>query len=155
MDNLIDASYFVGDIALPEQMLTNIDDHIENHQKDMLKMLVGYDEYLLLQDDGPLIVGDTYDYGGYTVEYEGAKKMLAYYVYYHIIKERFQNVETIGIMMPVSENAQRVTVSDKLVYSWNAFVDEYLKAQRYLLLKEASYPKLLLTKVDKINQFGI
>lgn len=155
MDNLIDSTYFVRDRNLPEQLLADIDDQIEKHQKDVLKMLVGYDEYKLLEATDELIVGGEYDFGGFTVEYEGVKDMIAYYVYYQIIKESFQNVEGAGVAIAMLENATKVSPTEKLVSSWNKFVDYYIEAQRYLLQHTSDFPKLLLTSVDRINRFGI
>jgi hypothetical protein len=183
----IDYTYFKDDINLPSQILSGsndlISDYITKYEKEALINLLGYDQYkeLAAQKTADsldakwtaFVEGSEYEveYGSstYTLKWEGLVNtqkvsFLSYYVYFNFIRDNVTNTSIIGELLSVSENAQRISPSDKMVHAYNRFVDLHgntsdgkfaTSAYRYLYENSDDFDLWLFTPVRKINKFGI
>lgn len=184
----IDNAYFVGDISLPGSVLSgslaNIDNYIDKYEKEVLIDLLGYTLYKELAAQK---TADSLDLkwtafvngAEYTVSYNGADhtvkwngivnddkiSFLAYYVYFHFLRDNVTSTTLIGEVLNKNENSTRITPADKMVYAYNRFVRLYgsvndgelvPSAYRYLEKHEDDFNDLwVFTQKDHINTFGI
>lgn len=183
MANLIDKTYFVGDINLPPQALdgdyATIDGYISKYEKEVLLKLLGYDLYKELKAEidadsysekwDKFVNGAEYKVDDYTVKWNGLindekVSLIAYYIYFNFVRDNISDTTIIGEVLSVGENSQRVTPADKMANAYNSFVDLYGRlsdgayhpsAYRFLTEHEDDYDLWLFTPVNKINTFGI
>ena len=187
MANLIDKTYFIDEINLPSSMLTGdteiITAYINKYEKDILIKLLGYNLYKALKEQieagtysAPwkgLIEGAEYDveYGNdtYLVKWGGlinAEKvsLIAYYVYYNIVRDTVTSTSGIGEMLNNVENGSRITPADKQIFAYNRMVElmggseDTLfspTAYRYLEEHESDFDKWLFTELFPLNTFCI
>ena len=156
MSNLIDNTYFVGgglDIPLGSRAELNegLTASITKHEPEVLKMLLGYKLYKLVQaayDASvqtlnpvalPQIYADlingaefSFEYGGITIEtkWEGLKNatkesLIANYVYYWHRRNNVSQFNGIGETVGKAENSQIVNPRYKMKNAWNKFVELY------------------------------
>jgi len=149
MANLIDHTYFIGEISLPAQVLTgslaDIDPYIVKYEREALIEILGYTLYKQLKaeiDSGPpavyttkwdrLVNGHEYeiDYLGdaQLVKWNGLinsdkVSLIAYYIYYQYVKFHVSHTSGFGELFQAGENAARVSPSEKMVNAWNRFID--------------------------------
>lgn len=148
MANLIDHTYFVGEISLPAQVLqgdyADINPFIVKYEREALIDLVGYTLYKELKagiDAGDpynaekwkrLITGHEYeiDYLGdtYLVKWNGLINselisLLAYYIYFKYVQFHVTHTSGFGELIQQAENASKVSPSQKMVNAWNRFID--------------------------------
>jgi len=148
MANLIDVSYFVGEISLPGQVLTgdlaDITPYIVKYEREALIQLLGYTLYKELKaeiDSEPQVFTDKWDrlvngyeyeidYLGdtYLVKWNGLVNsdkisLLAYYIYYKYVKFHVTHTSGFGELIQNAENASKVSPSQKMVNAWNRFAD--------------------------------
>ena len=141
MANLIDNSYFTGEINLPGELLTGsfatIDSYIEKYEKNFLIKLLGYTAYKDFITN-PATYAGLINGAEYTTQYNGLKTVrwnglvnddlispIAYYVYYHFMRDLATNTSNMGVTLPNSENSSVVSMSHKLIFAWNAMMDLY------------------------------
>jgi len=145
MANLIDSTYFVGEINLPGSALTgdyaNISQFIAKYEPIALRDLlgptlaadlqseIGAEEYSTKWDR--LVNGHTYtvDFMGdsHTVEWNGLINtdkisMLAYFIYFKYVGFHVTHTSRVGEVLLQSENANRHSVNMKLVNAWNEYI---------------------------------
>ena len=149
MANLIDDTYFIGEISLPAQVLTgtlaDINPYIVKYERQALIDLVGYTLYKELKvaiDAGApdysstkwkrLITGHEYEieYLGEThlVKWNGLinsdkVSLLAYYIYYYYLKFHVTHSSGLGEIVASAENAAKVSASQKMTNAWNRFIE--------------------------------
>ena len=141
MANLIDNSYFTGEINLPGELLTGsfatMDSYIEKYEKDFLIKLLGYTTYKDFLAN-PSTYAGLINGAEYTMQYNGLKTVrwnglvnddlispIAYYVYYHFMRDLATSTATVGVTMANSENSSVVSMSHKLTFAWNAMMELY------------------------------
>lgn len=147
MPNIIDTSYFVGDIEIPNlnqpENAAEVTRSIVTYEKEVLIALLGYTLYkeLLANIASPagkwvgLIDGEEFSFtlNGQTVntKWEGLKgenkkSLIAYYVYFsHRQKKASYNTD-VGIEVEGStENSVTTSLAEKLIPIWNEFVKMY------------------------------
>lgn len=91
-----------------------------------------------LKDDAPqkwkdFINGVEYSYSGETYTFKGVlstegafkESVLAYYCYYHYMKDNFTQTTSFGESVSSSVNSETVNGSSKLINIWNKYVDLY------------------------------
>jgi len=142
MANLIDATYFKGEILLTNKtdLATVYDDYITKYEKEILISLLGYKLYSLMitnQSSEPyksLIEGAefelTFDGITQTIKWEGLKNsikesLIAYYVYYRYQEEQFLMPGAIGTVKPIAEAAEVISPYSKMVSAWNKMLQLY------------------------------
>lgn len=149
MANLIDSTYFIGEIALPAQALTgdyaDIDPYIVKYEKEALIELIGYTLYKELKtgiDAGApdygaekwkrLITGHEYEitYLGDThlVKWNGlinSEKisLLAYYIFNKYVRYHVTHTSGFGELIQSAENAVKTSPATRMVNAWNRFID--------------------------------
>lgn len=148
MANLIDTSYFIGEISLPGQVLTgtlaDINPYIVKYEREALIQLLGYTLYKELKaeiDSVPqtytdkwsrLVNGYEYeiDYLGdtYLVKWNGLinsdkVSLLAYYIYFKYVQFHVTHTSGFGELIQNAENASKISPSQKMVNAWNRFID--------------------------------
>jgi hypothetical protein len=145
MAQLIDYTYFFGEINLPGSALSgdyaDIDDFIEKYEKEALIHLLGYTHYKELKAEidaasystkwSRLVNGHEY-----TINYLGKDQLvkwnglintdkdslLAYYIYYSYVKFHVTHSSSVGEVLMKVENGDRFSISSKLVNAWNQFI---------------------------------
>ena len=183
MANLIDKTYFVGDISLPSQKLdgtlSNIDSYITKYEKEILMQLLGYDlykDFIANPTDARWVeFKDGAEYtvksgaSEYTVKWNGLVNtdlvsLIAYYIYFNYMRDLVTHTSGIGEVLSASENAARITPSDKMVHAWNEHIAIYGKltddaltpsAYRFLKENEDDYDLWIFRTKKTINSFGI
>ena len=149
MANLIDSTYFIGEIALPAQVLTgdlaDINPFIVKFEREALIDLVGYTLYKQLaaaiDAGGPnysatkwkrLITGHEYEitYFGDThlVKWNGLinsekDSLLAYYIYNKYVRYHVTHTSGFGELIQNAENAVKTSPAVRMVNAWNRFID--------------------------------
>jgi hypothetical protein len=144
--SLIDESYFVGDIALPnlEEIINTFKDNIERYEKEVLIDLLGrplYNDFMAglaaptveqkwidLRDGADF----TFEWCGHTVNEhwnglinDDKVSVISYYIYY---KHRYENLSTttsINDVQGLPENATKVNDVRKMAYAWKQMLELY------------------------------
>lgn len=147
MANIIDTSFFVGDIEIPNVAQAPIRAKLENsiklYEKEVLISLLGYPMWKDLQANiaspsgiwDKLINGEefSFTFNGETITtyWEGLKglekkSLIAYYVYF--MHRRKEASYMAGVGTEVKADTENSTMDDlhtKLVYVWNEFIKMY------------------------------
>jgi uncharacterized protein YciU (UPF0263 family) len=148
MANLIDTTYFVGEISLPGSALSgdyaDILPYIAKYEREALIELLGYTLYKELKaeiDADPqvfttkwsrLVNGHEYEieYLGDThlVKWNGLVNddkisLLAYYIYFKYVQFHVTHTSGFGELIQAAENAAKVSPGQKMVNAWNRFID--------------------------------
>jgi hypothetical protein len=168
MANLIDSSYFINDINLPNNYLTGtgelISDYIDKYEKEVLIKLLGYDLYKLVIASpltyADLITGAEYSIGNQLRKWDGLTNsdkdsLIAYYVYYHFVLDQVNSMEGIGAVISQGENSVKTAPDLLLIKAWNRYIDLYNKCVEFLMVNHTDYPTWIYTPEYKNNQFGI
>ena len=147
MANLIDASFFVAEISIPNNTATevaqNINWFINKYEPKVLEQLLGYELSKLLVASpidvrfANLINGVEYtDDSGVLTKWRGLKQsatesMLAYYIYYQW--QRFNAIKQSGLATIIPKGQEMVNTSPapKMVQAYNNFVDGVWCCNRY------------------------
>jgi hypothetical protein len=149
MANVIDTSYFVGDIEIPNiaqpEISTDVTNSIKVFEKEVLIALLGYPMWKDLQAAlASPVSGDKWDKllngGEFTFSFEGEiktryweglkglekKSLIAYFVYFMHRRKRATYMSGVNTEVEAdSENSTRTTPIDRLIYVWNEFLDMY------------------------------
>lgn len=147
MANIIDTSYFVEDIELPNVaqpvIATKVTNSIKTYEKEVLISLLGYPMYkdLLVNIAAvsgkwyALINGEefTFTLNGQTITayWEGLKgfekkSLIAYYVYFMHRRKEASYMAGVGTEVKAdTENSSMDDLHAKLVFIWNEFVRMY------------------------------
>lgn len=147
MANIIDISYFVGDIEIPnisqEEIEADVNNSITIYEKEVLIALLGYPMYKELRAATPapgdkwykLINGEefTFTVDGQEVNTkwdglkgEEKKSLIAYYVYFMHRRKRQSYNAGVGIEVEAdTDNSKPSSLYVRLVDVWNGFVKMY------------------------------
>lgn len=150
MANLIDATYFVGDIEIPNiaqaPVAADLLKSITLHEKEVLIDLLGYTLYKELQVAialpytagdkwGKLINGEEFSFelDGETIntKWDGLKgfekkSLIAYNIYFYHRRKRASYMSGSKTEVEAeSENSVKTSLSEKLIYIWNEFENMY------------------------------
>ena len=138
----IDNTYFVGEINIPnaEKNTTSIQQAINQYEKEILIMLLGYKLYSLLIADctgegnvpvtqkymdlvngaefTQIINGDTV-----TLKWEGftnaiKQSLVAYYVYYKYVEREVTHLSGVGTILTPSNKGVRASSENKMINAW-------------------------------------
>ena len=142
MANLIDSTYFKGDILLTNKtdLATDISEAIARYEKEILISLLGYKLYKLMvasptvEPYKSLIEGAEFEltFDGITQlqKWNGLKNsdkesLIAFYTYYKYQERNFVKPSAIGAVKPKAENAETVSPVWKMVNAWNEMIKLY------------------------------
>jgi hypothetical protein len=144
--SLIDNTYFVGDIALPNlgEVPNTFQDTMDRYEEESLKSLLGYQLYNAfiagIAEETPdqkwLDLRDgvefTFDFCGETITQKwngliNAEKvsLISYYVYYQYRYENISTTTSINDVQGMPENATKVNDTRKMVYAWDKGLNLY------------------------------
>jgi hypothetical protein len=182
---LIDNSYFVGEINIPGRERSEIKDVLNNfiakYETEFLKDIFGYSLWKAydtgINDVAPLAkwtaLRDGVEYtnlAGYPDKWRGLRftepvkgSLFANYIFYKWNKDRVTFSTPIGEVKPEADNAMVMSPIIKMVKAWNEMIDFLREMMDFLDAKMMTdYPewqkqnKFLLTrKYWYINSFGI
>jgi hypothetical protein len=153
--SLIDSTYFVKDIAIPniDEFVNTFQSEIELYEKEVLRSLLGYrlwkeftdalaggdpidQKWLDLRDGAEF----SFEVDGVTVntKWEGLinsdkRSLIAYYVYCKSRENGLSTTTSINDVVGIPENAEKVNNSSKLVTAWNNFIKLYGSLDWYVL----------------------
>lgn len=165
---LIDVSYFVADLNIPNTGQQDVSEKLEwlinKHEPDLLTMLLGYELYSLFKDAvsvdpieprfQSLKNGAAYqDCYGNTVKWMGIAPMpepgsvfkqslVANYVYWHWQKSMVTQSVGIGEAATTAENAVMVSPGLKMIRAYNEMVDWVRELYRFIDSHQSDYPEL-------------
>ena len=179
LGNLIDKTYFIGDIALPSlnssSVTTDLDTQITPLQEKILIDALGEHLYLELDsnyntstDDKwrDLVEGKTYEseYDGnvFNIRWAGLKNtklisFLAYFAYCEIIKNKHLDQTGTGTVMNQNQNSKVVSPYPKIVSAFNKGLDLYGKPTISGYLRDSfevaysDYPVIQVTSKDTLR----
>jgi len=172
--SLIDKTYFVLDINVPDGTHSQLAAYITRYEKEVLMRLLTPDLYDLVAayDSGTseqrikdLVEGKDYTVDGYTVRWNGLinsdkSSLISFYVYYHYVKSLASLLMPVGNVKPSQENSGRADVSQKLQTAWHSFRElagypgqPLLRPSLYNFLAEHEddYPEW---EVETVEHFG-
>ena len=181
MDNLIDKSYFIREIALPEQRFGDgMDGDIKRYQPEILKMLLGqtlYDDLVANTSDAKwqaLITGYDYtvDYGGDTinVSWKGLQNsekisLISDYVFCKTVSDHETTTTNVGVVVANVENSNKISATVRTSRAWNRMRELYgysgqskLIASAYNFLRyngEYDFDNWIFTELEQQNIWGI
>lgn len=161
---LINSSYFVGPINIPNTNKTEISEQItffaEKYENELLRDLFGYELSKNFttgtEDFDPdgsnatvdqryldLIEGvDFTNRQNRPDRFEGLPAIVANYVYWMLITNNQTQTVGLGEVAALSENAESASPAMKLVNAWNEMSDRIAKLYEFCLVKIATYPEL-------------
>ena len=144
--SLIDSTYFIGDIALPnlDEVSNSFADFITRYETELLKKLLGYTlwkEFTDALDAGSPAQKwvDLRDGAEFSFEFEGVtvttkwgglintdlESVIAYYVYYKYRQINLSTTTSINDVVGLPENATKVNDVRKMAYAWNEMLKLY------------------------------
>ncbi|MCK4824575.1 hypothetical protein KA005_52975, partial [bacterium] len=90
--------------------------------------------------------------------------LIAYYIYYHYMRDFVTSTTNTGEVLSNNENANKVTPADKMSNAWSRYLELYGKitdgsfepsAYRYLVENESDFDLWLFKAKRSINSFDI
>lgn len=161
---LIDRTYFIGEINLPNTNQTavqeNIDYLISKREPELLTQLFGYGMYKafiagLQEDPVPqrwIDLRDGVDYTdtdgeerhwmGLVAKVDEPKEsLIANYVYYWFLRKEATQTSGVGETVTKTENSVRTSPVAKQVRAWNEMVTWIGELFNFLQVKKADYPE--------------
>jgi len=174
--SLIDHTYFQKRLTaipnLKEEVLQDLNDHIERYEPDYLLDVLGRDlkddfEAGLNEEPIPQKWIDLRD--GADFEYEeikyrwrgflntGKVSAIAFNVMWYFVRNNNALFTGIGTVTSNSENSTRIDPSRRLVSLWNNMVEENEILEKFLLANESDYTNYAPfdTLTETINIYGI
>jgi hypothetical protein len=149
--SLIDSTYFIGEINIPNPSGVNsnataISQAIDQYEKEILIQLLGYKLYSLLIADQAKVVGDqeqiykdlvngvefdhTFNGQEITLKWEGLKNssktsLIAYYTFYKYVEREVTHLSQLGIVLTDTMKGTRASSVPKMCNAWNRMVELY------------------------------
>jgi len=174
--NLIDHTYFQKRLTaipnLKEEVLQDLNDHIEKYEPEYLYSVLGVDladEFITAIGGGStdqkwldLLNGAKFEAHGRKYEWLGfnnaiKESAIAFYVMWHFIRNNNTLFTGIGTVTSDSENSNRTDPTRRLVTLWNNMVEQNEILALFLESGLAVYPNYAPfdTLTDTINIYGI
>jgi len=175
MANLIDTSFFVGEINIPNtgklEVQESLTHFITKYETDLLQQLLGHGLWKSYNADNEtprfveLINGIEYDNGtkswGGLVRINGTTKLslIANYIYYHWLKDKEIWNSGIGSVKPTPNQAINMSPGLKMVEAWNDMSKQICEFYDYMSFSKTSvYPEwntFGLWQFKRTNDFDI
>lgn len=176
--SLIDNTYFVNEINVPASDFSNLDNLIIRYEKELLIKILGYDLYKLVvvynastspQRIKDIVEGKEYQISGYTYKWNGLintekVSLIAYYVYYHWLKQTQNTSSTTGRTANDHEHAQTVTNAYAMGAAWTELIkllygidhNQRLSSLHYFLSENyETYPEWNYEYVGNVNALNL
>ncbi|TXI13249.1 MAG: hypothetical protein E6Q68_01680 [Polynucleobacter sp.] len=182
MPNLIDNSFFVGNLNVPNpntpQVSQRLDWFIKRYEAKCLEQIFGYElfqKFLSESSDRMNWIKSGAEFvespSGKTKKWKGLiydenNSMIASYVYYFILESEATNNTGIGVATSDAESGKSHSPADKMVFAWNMYASEGRELISFLWNKkvdgERVYPEFDLYQANAafdstrtLNVFGI
>ena len=177
--SLIDKTYFVFDINIPDSDYNDLTAYITRYEKEILMELLGYDLYILVaaynvttspQRIKDLVEGKAYTLSsGDQIKWNGLKNtdlisLIAYYVYYWFVGNNNTTLQGIGNVKLKSENSDNARAGITISTAWNRLEtlygdygqSEYIaSAYNFLTNFESDYPEWVFTEIGTVYNFDL
>jgi len=172
--SLIDKTYFVKDINIPDSDYSDLTNYITRYEKEILIKLLGYELYVLVAAyDGTagvitdLVEGKEYTTGGETVKWNGLVNsdkvsLIAFYVFYWWARNKATFTTSLGEKQSKGENADAAKLNQRISNAWSRLEDlaqstDYPYESLYMFLSEnsADYPTWVFTGIGSVNAFDL
>lgn len=177
--SLIDKTYFVFDINIPDSDYNALAAYITRYEKEILIKLLGYELYLLVaaynESSSPqpikdLVEGKTYDLAdGEKIRWNGLKNtdkisLISYYVYYWFVKNKNTTLQGIGNRKLKGENSDNARAGIKLSTAWFRLKTLYggyceskyiSSAYNFLIEHKSDYPEWVFEEIGTVNNFDL
>lgn len=179
MANIIDSSYFVLDVNVPDGTYSILDSMITRYEHVILEYVLGPTLYKLMVDNASdAIYKRILEPHDYEIQYMGAThkvywngltnadkiSLLAYYVYVQWVRNGITTTLKTGEIKSISENSEQAPVNQKIAYAWRLMRElvgyagqPMHKPSLYNLLTEyeSDYPTWLFTDVGRFTAFDL
>lgn len=173
--SLIDKTYFVKDINIPDSTFSDLDAYITRYEKEILQHLLGYELWKLVDAYGAgdtgviadLVEGKEYTIGSETVKWNGLinddkVSLIAYYVYYWWVRNNATFTAITGERKAKDENSDPAAVNQRITNAWLRLEDlalsvdfPYDSLYMFLSTNEADYPEWVYTELGNVNGFDL
>jgi len=174
--SLIDKTYFVKDINIPDSDYSDLTAVIVKYEKEILIKLLGYELYALVaaydvttspQRIKDIVEGKEYTVGSYIVKWNGLTNtdkvsLIAYYVYYWWTRNQATLTGSIGEIKPKSENSNNASLIQKSTNAWTRLEElsqstayPYDSLYAFLSENESDYPEWEFTPLGNVNGFDL
>jgi len=162
MANIIDTTYFIGDISLPvDNIAEKLNSKIKTYEPEILTRILGYDLYkkmLASQSTEPyksLIEGKEYQVDDIWYNWRGLKNtnkesLIAYYVWFMFVQLDSSFVSGSGIKQLNSENATVMDNGYLQRSNWNKMVEWIEEMNQFIANNISDYPTYSPTLIEKI-----
>ena len=162
MARLIDISYFIGQINVPNAAKVDVGEEllafVDKYESEFLEDVLGYPLAKAfttgLAAGSPdakwtdLLAGKEYTSINNKVEYwkglrDSTKKTspIANYVYYWWMRNGVTKTTSVGEVMPEGENSKRVSPARKMISAWNEMSERIDGLICFLEANKATYPE--------------
>jgi hypothetical protein len=175
MPNLIDTSFFVGEINIPNtgklEIQESLTHFITKYEQDLLQQLFGYELWKSYNADNTtprfayIINGVEYDNGTKNwrglIYANGTTKLslIANYIYYQWMKDKEIWNSGIGVVRPTPNQAIVMSPGLKMVEAWNDMSEQICEFYDYMnFSKNDVYPEWStfgLWQFKRTNDFDI
>ena len=164
MANITDTTLFIGLLNIAADNISDsMDDIIEQKEAELLPKWFGYALYKDITAVSPstaaavLVNGEEYTDSNGDLQYlTGLKDFLQYFMYFYIVRDEQSINSEIGERESISENAQKVDVTDKLNQNYNKGVQPINEMLDYINDNLTDYPHAILSShLGTLNRFGI
>lgn len=173
---LIDKTYFVKDINIPDSDYSDLTAYITRYEKEILQQLLGYELWVLVaaydvstspQRIKDIVEGKEYTVGEYTVKWNGLTNtdlvsLIAYYVFYWWARNNATFTSTTGELKSVGENAEAAKLNQRISNAWLRLEElaqsteyPYQSLYAFLAENESDYPEWVFTPLGNINGFDL
>ena len=172
--SLIDKTYFVKDINIPDSDYSDLTAYITRYEKEILIKILGYELWKLVAayDATPgvitdLVEGKEYTVNGETVKWNGLKNsdlvsLIAYYVFYWWARNNATFTGTSSELKSIGENAEAAKLNQRMNNAWSRMEDliqgtqyPYDSIYTFLTENESDYPSWVFTPVGTVNAFDL
>lgn len=175
---LIDKTYFVFDINIPDSDYNNLDAYITRYEKEIVYKLFGYElgELVLAYNASSeqrikdIVEGKEYTLSdGTKIKWNGLANddkisLIAYYVYYWYQKNNSTTLQGIGNVKLKGENSDNARAGIKISTAWSRLKmlygdycqSEYIpSAYNFLINFEDIYPEWEFEELGDVNNFDL
>ena len=176
--SLIDKTYFVQEINIPDSDYSGLTATITKYEKEILMKLLGYELYTLVaaynvstspQRIKDIVEGKEYEVNGYTIKWVGLanadkESLIAYYVFYWYLRNKTTVTSVLGETRAVSENTVNASPAQRLSGAWQRLLEMYgypgqdsliPSAYNFLSEHESDYDEWVFTNIGSVNSFDL
>lgn len=156
---IIDYSYFIGKINLPQTGTTDgrtdVEGFIQTHEPEYLQKVLGYDLWKAFTDGiagsgavddrwNKLLQGAEFTYNSRNSVWPGFEAKpspISQYVYYRQQEDAASDTVLAGTSTGATDNATRVSPLPKMIDAWNKMVELNILLWNFLYANKALYPE--------------